>query len=72
MSLYSLYELNFSLLYIHKLSLTEVESMIPWERDLYVERLGQYLEKQELEARQAVLTRTARRKKWAKAKLREN
>jgi|APFre7841882793_1041355.scaffolds.fasta_scaffold00004_36 hypothetical protein len=62
MSLYSLYELNFSLLYIHKLSLTEVESMIPWERDLYVERLGQYLEKQELEARQAVLTRNARRR----------
>jgi hypothetical protein len=62
MSLYSLYELNFSLLYIHKLSLTEIESMIPWERDLYVERLGQYLEKLELEANQAELRRSARRR----------
>lgn len=62
MNLFSLYELNFSLLYIHKLSLTEIESMIPWERDLYVERLGQYLEKLELEANQAELRRSARRR----------
>ena len=62
MSLYSLYELNFSLMYIHKLSLTEIENLIPWERDLYVERLGQYLEKLELEANQAELRRSARRR----------
>jgi len=36
--------------------------MIPWERDLYVERLGQYLEKLELEANQAELRRSARRR----------
>jgi len=60
MNLFSLYELNFTLLYIHKLSLSEIESMIPWERDLYVERLGQYLEKLELEARQNELNRGRR------------
>jgi hypothetical protein len=60
MDLFSLYELNFTLLYIHKLSLSEIESMIPWERDLYVERLGQYLEKLELEARQNELNRGRR------------
>lgn len=62
MSLYSLYELNFTLMYIHKLSLSEIENLIPWERDLYVERLGQYLEKLQLEANQAELNRASRRR----------
>jgi hypothetical protein len=60
MDLFTLYELNFSLMYIHKLSLTEIQDMIPWERDLYVDRLGQYIEKQELERRQEELTRQSR------------
>lgn len=47
-------------MYIHKLSLSEIENMLPWERDLYVERLGQYLEKLELEARQNELNRGRR------------
>ena len=28
----------------HKYSLTELESMIPWERDIYVTLLIQYIE----------------------------
>lgn len=28
----------------HKYSLTELESMIPWERDIYVSMLIQYIE----------------------------
>jgi hypothetical protein len=60
MDLFTLYELNFSLMYIHKLSLTEIQDMIPWERDLYVDRLGQYIEKQELERKQEELTRQSR------------
>jgi hypothetical protein len=60
MNLFSLYELNFILMYVHKLSLSEIQEMIPWERDLYVERLGQYLEKMELEARQNELNRGRR------------
>lgn len=60
MNLFSLYELNFILIYVHKLGLNEIESMIPWERDLYVERLGQYIEKMELEARQNELNRGRR------------
>jgi len=46
---------------IHKLSLTEINDMIPWERDLYVDRLGQYIEKQELERNQEELNRQSRR-----------
>jgi hypothetical protein len=30
----------------HKYSLTELENMIPWERDIYVTLLIQYLEEE--------------------------
>ncbi len=38
------YSLNFSLMQHHKYSLTEIEEMIPWERDLYVKMLLDYIE----------------------------
>ena len=31
----------------HKYSLTEIENMIPWERDIYVGLLRQHLEEEE-------------------------
>jgi hypothetical protein len=31
----------------HKYSLTEIENMIPWERDIYVSLLKNYLDEQE-------------------------
>ena len=37
----------------HKYSLTELENMIPWEREVYVGYLVKFLEKQKLEAQQA-------------------
>ena len=30
----------------HKYSLTELESMIPWERDIYIAMLIQYIEEE--------------------------
>lgn len=30
----------------HKYSLTEIENMIPWERDIYLNMLIQYLEEE--------------------------
>ena len=30
----------------HKYSLTEIESMIPWERDIYVTLLNQHIEEE--------------------------
>ena len=30
----------------HKYSLTELEGMIPWERDIYISMLIQYIEKE--------------------------
>ncbi len=43
----------FSLAQHHKYSITEIENMIPYERDLYVDMLLDYLEqqKQEMESR---------------------
>jgi len=42
-----MYQMNFALMQHHKYSLTELEEMIPWERDIYVTLLKNYLEEQE-------------------------
>jgi hypothetical protein len=34
----------------HKYSLTEIENMMPWERQVYVSLLMQYLEQQKQQA----------------------
>jgi len=47
-SLANYYTLNFALMQHHKYSLTELENMIPFERDLYVQMLMDFI-KQETE-----------------------
>ena len=42
----SYYKVNFSLMQHHKYSLTEVENMMPWERDIYLAMLNQYVEEE--------------------------
>lgn len=44
--------MNFALMQYHKYSLAEIENMIPFEREVYVAMLIQYLEeeKQRLES----------------------
>jgi hypothetical protein len=39
------YKTNFGLMQHHNYSLTEIENMLPWERDIYVGMLIDYLEK---------------------------
>jgi hypothetical protein len=41
------YKTNFALLQYHKYSLSEVENLIPWEREVYIALLKQYLQEQE-------------------------
>jgi hypothetical protein len=53
MDLENYYKLNFSLMQYHKYSLTEIENLIPWERDIYVGMLQQYLEDERLKQQQA-------------------
>jgi hypothetical protein len=36
----------------HKYSLTELENMIPWERDIYIAMLIQYIEDENLKLKQ--------------------
>ena len=40
------YKTNFALIQHHKYSLTELENMLPWERDVYVNMLLQHLEEE--------------------------
>ena len=49
----SYFKLNFSLIQHHKYSLTEIENMMPWERDIYVGLLNQHIEEENLKAQQA-------------------
>ena len=46
------YKLNFALMQHHKYSLTELENMMPWEREIYVSLLQQYVEEENLKAQQ--------------------
>ena len=48
----SYYKLNFALMQHHKYSLTEIENLMPWERDVYVTLLKQHLEEEELKRKQ--------------------
>ena len=52
MSLESYFKLNFALMQYHKYSLTEIENMMPWERDIYVGLLQAHLEEEQLKQRQ--------------------
>jgi hypothetical protein len=49
----SYYRINFALMQYHKYSLTELENMMPWERDIYNSLLQEYIEKENLKRQQA-------------------
>ena len=51
-TLESYYKTNFSLLQHHKYSLSEIENMIPWEREVYIALLKQYIEEENLKNQQ--------------------
>ena len=48
----SYYKTNIALMQHHKYSLTELENMIPWERDIYLTLLQQYIEEEKLKQQQ--------------------
>jgi hypothetical protein len=52
-NLESYYEINFALMQHHKYSLTEIENMMPWEREVYVGLLQNYIEEENLKAQQS-------------------
>ena len=52
MDLENYYKINFALMQFHKYSLTEIENLIPWERDIYVSLLQNHLEEEKLKQQQ--------------------
>jgi|TARA_A100001015_G_scaffold307882_1_gene404532 hypothetical protein len=51
MNLESYFRLNFALMQYHKYSLTEIENMMPWERDVYVSLLQNHIKEEEEKAK---------------------
>jgi hypothetical protein len=52
MELESYFRINFALMQFHKYSLTEIEAMVPWERDIYLALLQQHIEEEKLKQQQ--------------------
>ena len=52
MDLENYFKLNFALIQYHKWSLTEIENMMPFERDIYTILLKQHLEEEEQKVKQ--------------------
>ena len=52
-TLESYYKVNFAMMQHHKYSLTELENMIPGEKEVYLSLLKQYIEDENLKAQQA-------------------
>jgi len=48
----SYYRINFALMQYHKYSLTELENMMPWERDIYLALLRDHIENENLKRQQ--------------------
>lgn len=52
------YKTNFALMHHHKYSLSDLEEMMPWEKQIYVDLLSQYNKQLEQQMRdQAALNR---------------
>ena len=45
-SVYNYFSTNFQLMQHHKYSLTELDNMMPWEREIYINLLLQHLEEE--------------------------
>jgi len=57
-SMVNYYKTNFQLMQHHKYSLSELEGMIPWEREIYIQQLLQYLEEEKERQKAAKNRRT--------------
>jgi len=56
-SLVNHYKTNFALLQHHKYSLTELDNMIPWEREVYISLLSQYIKEENDKIKQQQMRR---------------
>ena len=56
-SLYNYYKTNFGMMQYHKYSLTEIENMMPWEREIYVDMLINYIKEENEKQKQREASR---------------
>ena len=49
----SYFKINFAMIQHHKYSLTELDNMIPWEKEIYITLLQQYIEEENLKNQQS-------------------
>ena len=47
------YRINFALMQYHKYSLSDIENMIPWEREIYLALLEKHIREEEEKAAKA-------------------
>ena len=45
-SLYNYYKTNFGMMQYHKYSLTEIENMMPWDREIYIGLLMEHIKEE--------------------------
>jgi len=45
-SLYTYYKTNFGMMQYHNYSLTEIENMMPWEREIYIGLLMEHVKEE--------------------------
>ena len=43
MNLEAHFDYNFALIHTHKWSFTEIENMLPWERDIYLVKVQEWI-----------------------------
>ena len=46
MNLESYFEYTFQMIHNHKWSLTEIENMLPWERDIYIYKMEEWIKEE--------------------------
>jgi len=61
-NLLNYYKTNFAMVQHHKYSLTELEEMIPFERDIYITLLAEYIKEENERQRQQQAQMKSRRK----------
>jgi hypothetical protein len=60
-SLSNHFQTNFALMQHHKYSLSELNDMMPWERNVYVTMLLQFIEEENEKLKQQQLARKSRK-----------
>ena len=56
-SLFNYFETNFAMMQHHKYSLTELENMMPWEREIYLGLLMEYIREENEKIKEQSRTR---------------